>query len=241
MQKSESVLGWAFGGITLNNTQRITLSSPDEVSRRLDELGLSVEPIREARKRGLSASLECTPSHAPTAAGTYAYHETVRWLRDLLKPLGWVSSDVQNRGLTVNSTETRALIVASGDEDTGIVTGNPSTRNPKGSTTVQAVRDNTIGWLFSEMEEDRERQARISKMETWIMLIFRDDDKGQFRSELSLPISTNDRLCPDLFRERIILDVIDFNNASILNAIPMNPVSPAGQSPEVIVEIKRRA
>ena len=142
----------------------------------------------------------------------------------------------------MNAGDTRAIIVASGDENTGRLGYNPSTRNPKGSTTVQAVRDNTIGWLFSELEEDRESQLRVASMETWFLLIYRDEATRKFRSELSMPISINGRLCPDLWRERIILDVIDFDNASsAIGNAPTGPTAPTGTTSEVTVEIRRRA
>jgi len=213
-----------------------------DVDRRLQQLGLAQRALRLARERGLSASLECTPNHAPTAPGTYAYHETVRWLRDLLGPLGWTGDDAANRGLIVNDAGTRAIAVASGNEKTGQIDQIPSTRNPKGNTTVQAVRDNNNLWLFSEMEEDQATRLRANSIETWFLLIYRDDTTMEFRSELSLPVSIDGRLRPDLWRERIILEPISFDNTWSTN----NPSGPtdsfdSGKSPEVTVEIRRRA
>jgi hypothetical protein len=213
-------------------------SEPESVSERLRQLGLDEGALRQARQQGLLASLECTPNHAPTAAGTYSYHEIVRSLRDLHRPFGWSSDDRRNRGLLTNEEGTRAIAVASGDKNTGLPDATPSTRNPKGITTVQAVRDNTVGWLFSEMEEDREAQIETSGIETWMLLTFKDLGTQKFRSELSLPISCNGRRCPDQWRERIILDTIDFDEAAFVNA---NPNSPSGSTPEINVEIRRRA
>jgi hypothetical protein len=211
---------------------------PDAVSERLRQLGLDEAVLRQARQQGLLASLECTASHAPNAAGTYAYHEIVRALRDLFRPFGWSGDDRRNRGLLTNEDESRAIAVASGDENTGRPGVTPCTRNPKGITTIQAIRDNSIGWLFSEMEEDREAQIETSGIETWMLLTYRDLSTQKFRSELSLPISINGRRCPDQWRERIILDVIDFDDAVSVNA---GPNSPSGSTPEINVEIRRRA
>ena len=112
-------------------------SEPESVSERLRQLGLDEGALRQARQQGLLASLECTPNHAPTAAGTYSYHEIVRSLRDLFRPFGWSSDDRRNRGLLTNEEGTRAIAVASGDKNTGLPDATPSTRNPKGITTVQ--------------------------------------------------------------------------------------------------------
>jgi hypothetical protein len=137
-----------------------------------------------------------------------------------------------------NEEATRAIVVASGDENTGRSDATHCTRNPKGSTTIQAVRDNTIGWLFSEMEEDRAAQIETSGIETWMLLTYRDLGAHKFRAELSLPISINGRRRPDQWRERIILDAIDFDDAASIGASP-NP--PSGSTPEINVEIRRRA
>lgn len=213
-------------------------SEPEAVSDRLRQLGLDEAALRQARQQGLLASLECTVSHAPTAAGTYGYHEIVRALRDLFRQFGWSGDDRWNRGLLTNEDESRAIAVASGDENTGRIDATPCTRNPKGITTIQAVRDNSVGWLFSEMEEDREAQLETSGIETWMLLTFRDLGTQTFRSELSLPISVNGRRCPDQWRERIILDVISFDDVVSVEA---NPNSPSGSTPEINVEIRRRA
>lgn len=213
-------------------------SEPVTVTDRLRQLGLDATALRQALQQGLLASLECTASHAPTAAGTYGYHEIVRALRDLFRPFGWAGDDRWNRGLLTNEDGTRAIAVASGDENTGRADATPCTRNPKGSTTIQAIRDNSIGWLFSEMEEDREAQLAMSGIETRMLLTFRDFATQTFRSELSLPISINGRRCPDQWSERIILDVISFDDVASANASP-SPLS--GSTPEINVEVRRRA
>ena len=105
-------------------------NEPRAVSERLRQIGLDEGALRQARQQGLLASLECTASHAPTAAGTYAYHEIVRALRDLFRPFGWSGDDSRNRGLLTNEGGTRAIAVASGDENTGIQEATPRAERP---------------------------------------------------------------------------------------------------------------
>src|SRR5262245_46918568 len=107
-------------------------SKPHDVDQQLELLGLTVEQLLTAAKKGLAAWAECTPNHPPTYPGTAFWAETTRSLREELFASGWIRKNPSNLPLVVNAEGTVALSVSSGDENTGIAGETPGTRSGKG-------------------------------------------------------------------------------------------------------------
>lgn len=216
--------------------------APGDVETRLVDLGLSLEIVQRAVDEGTLSRLQVTANHPVTAGGTMLYFEAVRSLRDQLIPLskeGWEKLDDQNRALVFNKRRSLLIGVASGDWQTGMRNGNPTTRSAKGQSTKRAVVTNQ--YYFEAFEDffARPIPEQIRNMGVlWLLLVHVDMRSGQVRSELSRPVSWGEEKSrPVLFQPRIILPPINFDP----NWQPVKNLPPAPtQTPEVIVEIKRR-
>jgi hypothetical protein len=208
-----------------------------DVNRRLADLGLNESDLLEAAERGFSAWASCTANHPPAIPGLLAWGETVCALRERLIPLGWERKDESNWPIVINKSGTIALSVATGNEDTGRKDNDPLTASAKGPRTVDAVVANQRQLvLFAEMLPPRET-LRDRGRATWLLLLHRDLDAREMRCELSRPISMDDDGRVDGWAERIILTSRPFDGLGGVLADDDN----GPQSPEITVEIKRRA
>jgi hypothetical protein len=161
--------------------------------------------------------------------------ETSRALRDLLAPSGWRRLNDSNQALVVDPAERRGLIVATGDEFTGRLDGTPRTRSKKGPKTLQAVQRNA--YLFPEWEEE-ELVSSIEVRETWILLIHRDLEAREVRSQLSLPILMDKERRIGGWSERILLPSSPFGEDGAGRGVG---ISDSPTTPEIVIEIKKRA
>lgn len=208
-----------------------------DVNRRLAELGLSESDLLEPAERGFSAWASCTANHPPAIPGLLAWGETVCALRERLIPLGWERKDESNWPIVINKSGTIALSVATGNEDTGRKDNDPLTASAKGPRTVDAVVANQRQLvMFPEMLPPKESLKDRGRA-TWLLLLHRDMDAREMRCELSRPISMDDDGRVDGWAERIILASRPFDGiGGVLTDGGNGP-----QSPEITVEIKRRA
>ena len=210
---------------------------PMQVRSRLADLGLEEINLLLPVQRGQAARLSCTTNHPPQFPGIYAWSETVCALREQLIPLGWERSDEGNLPFTVNAERSVAIAVATGDEATGHLEKKPCTKSSKGPRTAGAVADNE--WqslLFPDLRIRPEHLEKINARMTWLLLIHSDMEAKQVRCELSRPVNMNDEGRVDDWAERIILTAFQFGGDSV-NV----PLDNAPQSPEIVVEIKKRA
>jgi hypothetical protein len=204
-----------------------------DARRRLAELGLQSEWLLEAARRGMAAAAGCTPNHPAVLSGILGWGETICALRDQLLPQRWRRLDEGNLPLTVNEAETVALTVATGDEETGRAEGNPCTKSKKGPRVASAVANNQLQ-LFPVAVHLRP-DAPTGRA-TWLLLIHRDRAARELRTELSRPVSMDEDGRVDAWSERIILGAVPFDDQVIVD-----PAAPNDSSPDIVVEIKRRA
>lgn len=219
--------------MTLPNTVRV---EPWDVNKRLFELGIKEEHLLHAAERGFTAWASCTANHPLAIPGLLAWGETVCALRERLIPMGWERTDEQNWPLVVNSDGTIALSVATGNEDTGRKDGVPVTASAKGPRTISAIVANQNLSLFPEMMPSAE-SLKATGRETWLLLVYRDTDAREMRCELSRPIGVDSEDRVDGWAERIILTPRPFDGVEDTLVDDGN----GPQSPEITVEIKRRA
>lgn len=204
-----------------------------EAVSRLAQLGLEEEPLREAAAKGQLAVDNCTDNHPRMFPPLVGWAETVRGLRDYVATLGWGKSDDRNYALALDPNGRVAIAVATGNEQTGVVSGTPATKASKGPSTLEAVLVNQAQFdLFSDLKaaSDAHAQSEEDKRATWILLIHRA--LGETRVELSLPVAIGaDGRVTD-WRERIIL-----------GSIPRDPqplrIVPPDQ-PDLDVQVTRR-
>jgi hypothetical protein len=187
----------------------------DAVRHRLAEIGgLTAEILREAAVQGELGRASCTASHPPLIAPIVAWGDATRALRDQLLPLGWIKSDERNYALTISPDGEHAVVVATGDENTGSPVFEATTKSPKGPRTHEVITLNAVQLnLFEQMsdEEDARLAVLARRLEnpaafTWMLLIARTED--ELKVELSLPIQVGHDGRPDHWQERIILPSI---------------------------------
>ena len=157
-----------------------------EVVSRLEELfGFGYEAVQDVVMQGLLARTTCTTHHPKTVPGFYQWAETVRALRDKTVPLGWSPSDENNFPLCIHPSEKLVIAVQTGDADTGVATGMPSNRAPKGTNTEQAVWANQKQLsLFDSIPELPSISEGSGKI-MWVLLYH--VAPNELRFELSLP------------------------------------------------------
>lgn len=211
---------------------------PFDVGRRLHELGLDESMLRMAIGRGHLARLDCTDNHPRIYPAIAAWAETVCALRENLSGRGWERRDDNNFPRVINASGDLAIIVATGNELTGLTHALPSTRASKGRHTVEAVVVNEAQLnLFAELDDsDHAANHEIERDDliTYVLLFYRD--VTETRCELSLPseMGADGRITN--WRERIILRPIP--NDDIEYLIGNDDGSPKG--PPVEVPVRRK-
>jgi hypothetical protein len=207
-------------------------AQPWEADIRLAQLGIDKASILGAVEQGWAKWAECTANHPVTYPGSAMHGETTCALRELLAPTGWRRLNESNQAQVINPEGNRVIIVSTGNEFTGRPEGTPKTRSKKGPRTISAVETNLS--LFPEWEEDLDLISSIDKHETWILLIHRDMERQEVRSELSLPNLINKERRIGGWLERILLEAMPFGK----DGISTRESGP--KTPEIIVEIKKR-
>jgi hypothetical protein len=218
------------------NLPQSVVYEPWDVNRRLSELEVTEETLRQSALAGFAAWASCTENHPPAHSGFVAWGETVRALRDRLGPLGWRRLNEANLALVINESGTTAISVATGTEQTGREKEQPQTGSAKGAKTAGAVQLNVQDILFPEWAQEISRSSAKGRS-TWIFLVYRDRSAMEVRCELSRPISMNDDGYVNGWHERIILKPLPFDGAEI----KLSDNAEISQTPEIVVEIKKRA
>jgi hypothetical protein len=124
------------------------------------------------------------------AAGFYRFSETVRSLADQLAPLGWTRRDYKNFSTVVRPDGQVAIAVASGNDGTGDLSADVTTRSPKGAATYEAVDENLSLPLDERYVADNERSTKPVQVTTYFLL--HDRREGELHAELSRPKSIFD-------------------------------------------------
>jgi hypothetical protein len=216
---------------------RQALFTPEEKNfkEKLSEIGLKTEWTKIIADRVLFAFNQATSNDAKSAAGTKAYLEAVRAIRDVLLPKGWKKVQKNNLEITRNKTTGVSLLVSSGNKGTGDKNKTPKTRNTKGEQTKKIVYKNAMELpLFPSFEAKNTRD--IHHHHNWFLLYHIDKDKKQMRFEISLPVEMDSfgmRITE--WRERIILPAIDFETAPVL--VPQEQEF----AEDVELEVKRKS
>lgn len=206
-----------------------------DVRTRLAELGLEEAPLRDVVRRGYLAFISCTPNHPRLIPGIMAWGETVRALREYTVPLGWSRSDENNYSVVIDPAGRLAIAVATGDDGTGRIDANPSTKAPKGPSTTNAIIVNQLQLsLFAEPEPDPAPVIEDSAEDrvTWILLVRRT--AGEVRCELSLPYSMGTGGHIDEWRERILLGSVQLDGDLV-------DITPPPTQPDITIDVKRKA
>lgn len=193
------------------------VSEPARVSFRLSELHASLNEslLREANEHGYRARLEATALHPPTAAGSYHWHAVVYAIRSILTKHGWKSEDLRNCPFIVSPDRAVAMVVMTGDSDTGRPNGNPTNQAEKGPILNQAIARNQEQLrLFEAGPISSTLAGSKEATQLWVFLYHVGvglDGKDEVRMEISLP-SRFERKKIVEWSERIILGAIQPND-----------------------------
>jgi hypothetical protein len=162
------------------------------------------------------------------------WHALVPAVRLALKEKGWQIKDYKNCPLIISADQLTAIVVMTGNSQTGKEFGeNPTNQADKGSVLDAAIQQNYQYQLF-EHAAISQLQKNTSGTKLWVFLYHVEKGiKGakEIRSELSLPSSFQRKKIVN-WSERIILRPISTNPAtSITPSLPATPI-------EVVVERK---
>jgi hypothetical protein len=211
---------------------------PHDVRRRLDQLGLQEEWLQNAVQVGQLQRLNCTLHHPPSFPALSAWAETIKTLRDILVPEGFLVDNPRGLPIVFHQKRRISITVATGDEATGREEFDPCTKSPKGPQTRSNISNNQLKLFPNEELAHAAYEQTIAKTGyiTWLLLIHSDTQAREVRCELSLPIGMNEEGRVDGWEERIILGSTPFD-ADKLKV----PTDETPQSPNIIVNVKRRA
>lgn len=199
----------------LSEINTLEAGTPESISA-LESLGLKNEWLSQICLKALAAFNQATHYDAASAAGSYAYFAAVRAKREILCPQGWQLMRQNNLEITRSPNDNMAIIVSSGDENTGIRDKVPKTKNPKGRQTKMVVYQNHEQMplpfpLLDNMEQNDKKVIELGP--TWILLYHIDSVNSELRMELSLPIEMDiDELKVSGWNTRIILEPIDLHD-----------------------------
>ena len=203
------------------------------VGPRLDALGFREREILEAVEAGEADRSACTLNDALHLGGTILRSRTLRTLRELKLVDGWYRGDLGGIEVLLNPKSKVAVAVNLGTPETGVAGADPRTKNPKGSSTKQAVRSNAaqLSLLLDEpaLEEPELREG----YEFWMLLVVATDE--EVRCELSRPwrmSGTN----VERWYERVIPPPVSRNPDAPL---PSRDDSEPGQ--EIEIDISRKS
>lgn len=201
-----------------------------EVTDALAEVGLTPEVLNDAILRGETARDNCTANDPPNSPGFYSWAGTVRALRDILVPLGWVRNDDVNYSRVVNLELNVAIAVVTGDEATGNRDFSPKTKYPKGPATQAAVTLNQNSLFDGPSVPEVEAETENTWI-TWMLLRKRSADT--IYAELSLPSAMSKDGQVERWESRIILEPMTFD--------PLIDINDDSGEPPIDVLVRRRS
>ncbi len=210
---------------------------PVEATDRLNYLGLNADILLQAVEFGLGYLTECTNHDPPSGRGIITWMKTTRMLRDLLIPHGWTKENSQNYATTVHPSKGWAIAVSQGDSRTGNPDMTPATRAEKGPATEKVVSVNQSG--FASISADP--NWRSPERQTWILLLYQDEDADEVRAELSLPVVMNPEGYITEWSERIMLSSPDSRLGADLNPAALGGGSADDDSGDIDIPVELKA
>lgn len=213
-----------------NQTVCTVVSEPVLVASRLTELNPSLNEalLREVSEHGYRARIEATELHPPTAAGSYHWHAAVYAIRSMLVERGWKHEDSRNCPFIVSPDRSVAIVVMTGDSDTGCIDGYPTNQAEKGAVLKQAIANNQKQLkLFDAGLVSAKLANSKDATQLWVLLYhvaIGSNGKAEVRAELSLP-SQFERKKIIGWKERIILaSILPDGEAMIQDDAPTGPI-----------------
>lgn len=221
----------------MNGFEETEIPDPAEVPRRIAELGLTIELLAEAVRRGQLSADFITLSHPRSSSGLMVWIETNGALREQCAYLGWEFNDDDNIPRAISPDGAVVITAVSGNERTGLRGGeNAQTRRKRGEAGRRMIRRNAqiemLEMLPAEQRELVEREVGDTGA-TWFLLHYRAGDV--VRSELSCARGVSEDGCLLDWSERLALPEIDLTELP-----PTSMPDSGGPGPDVVVPVTSR-
>lgn len=181
---------------------------PHDRNSRLYALGLDEATIEKMVLYGLAAKQACSPYSPPSYPGTTQWAETTIASRQFLAPKDWTPDDSHGFPRVVSPDGKVAIVVATGDERTGIATAEPRTKYSKGPETSAAVAMNEQ--LTFQLQRSLVAEAPTPQRETWILLV--TTNEFEMRYELSRPKGQDSKGRVVEWSDRIIFSPVEIDS-----------------------------
>ena len=154
---------------------------------RLTALDLSVEVIANVLRRADAEADTCSELDPPIMQGLLRWGRANRYLREELIPLGWSHDNPRNLARTIHPSGDLAIVIATGDDGTGVADYDAGPRHSKGYATEQAIHANgQLAFEFGALVHASQQGVTAGvALRTWLLLFHAE--REVFRVELSLP------------------------------------------------------
>ncbi|MFC4034456.1 hypothetical protein ACFO3J_23690 [Streptomyces polygonati] len=193
---------------------------PDDQHSRLRAVGTKLEYLQSALYAGEAARRTATPNHPANTAGTRAYQEHVRVLREThIQHEGWQRLRLDYLELVCNPDRTKSIGVMIGDAATGNPRFVATNLHRRGGATQRAAENNAQLALFPEPalpDEVLLGTEESTRLERWFLVSYRVqvDEAVRIHSELSLPRRVEGGFVVE-WQDRILLPVLEMEGVSL--------------------------
>lgn len=155
-----------------------------EASKRLKELGLTIEQLIDVVKASVAGRGNCTDNDPPAAPGWSSWQMGTRRLREIYRKQGWEKDDTNQFSTIINHGRRIKISFCNTDDGTAIQNRIPRNRSRKGVIAERVTDVNKSGYLFPEMESE-DALKNTADYETWYLCVYAEDEF--VRAELSRP------------------------------------------------------
>lgn len=171
----------------------VAAPDPNDYRAQLAALGTKLEYLHPALWAGEIARRTVTPNHPANAAGTRAYQEHVRIIREIhIRHEGWKRLLHDHLEVVCNSDRGIAIGVMVGDAATGERVNPPRNLHRRGAATARVADANAQLELFPHPVRRDEivlSDDETARLQVWFLVSYRVEDGGNvhIHNELSLP------------------------------------------------------
>ncbi len=203
-----------------------------ETARLLSDWGISERAVRDAVRWAYENHVaEVTSDEPLNSRGTTMYLRLTGRLRQALRPEGWRIDRTGNLEMTVHPKGHLAIVVANGDQDTGVECRQPCTVSRKGARTKKV-----LGERLFDVSEFASATSDAHDRQMLVLLVHADERNQEIRCEISMPLGVADSGY-----------IEEWSARAILRPIPMVPnpfgsrVADIEQTEPIEIPVPRRA
>lgn len=168
-----------------------------EIDQRLEGLDLNKRQLTEVMRRAITAKFSAVKNHPQNTPGTYAYHEGVRAMRDLIAD-GKIWSRKPENGIEyIENREKKIRMVFQNVDYACNASHDPQPISQKGTASRNAVSSNQL-----QLFEPRSNKIKPS---VWFLCV--SENNGVLNVELSLPSCIDESGNFKSYIERIFVSV----------------------------------